>query len=374
MSGRLQWLHVVVRSSSPRRLALAGVVSVALAVGVALIFAHPALAACAPKNSTQPVGSCPSENGLGPILAHSQQDVDILNLFWIILAESAVVFVLVMIALVICIAKFSHRPGQDDEPRQVYGNRRIEISWTVIPAVILFIAFIATVIVMNQVNSPAQAASPSTLKIEAIGHQWWWEFRIPKYHIVTANEVHIPANTLVEVKTTSVDVIHSFWVPELDRQIDATPNNNTIVYIDTGDTGNYAGACYEYCGQGHSWMQFRMVVDPPAKFRRWARNEASPPAPLTSALAAKGESIFFSQSCGGCHTIDGTPANGTAAPNLTHVGDRPIIAGGVLVMSELNLERWIHDPNHWKEGALMPSFPLSHSDLHALAAYLIGLK
>jgi cytochrome c oxidase subunit II len=360
---------------SPRRrvaLMVMVVVSVVMAVGVVVLFSHPALAACAPKNSTQPVGSCPSAPALGPALAHSQQDTDILHLFLIILAESAVVFALVLIALFICIAKFSHRPGHDEEPRQVYGNRRIEIAWTTIPAVILFVAFVATVVVQNQVNSPAHAAG--ALKVEAIGHQWWWEFRIPTYHVVTANEIHIPANTLVEIDTTSVDVIHSFWVPELDRQIDATPNNNTIVYIDTADKGTYAGACYEFCGQGHAWMQFRMTVDTPAKFRRWARHEASPPALPTSALAARGESIFFGQSCGACHTIDGTPANGVAAPNLSHVGSRHIIAGGVLVMSELNLERWIHDPNHWKEGVLMPGFPLSHSDLHALAAYLIGLK
>jgi cytochrome c oxidase subunit 2 len=367
-------LAPLIGSSRRLRLALPVLLAIAIATAAAIVIAHPALAACAPKNSTQPVGSCPSAPALGPALPHSDQTNSILTLFWVILAESAVVFVLVMIALFINITRFSHRPGHDEEPRQVYGNRRIEIAWTTIPAVILFVAFIATVIVMNEVNSPAQAASPSTLKVLAIGHQWWWEFRIPRYHVVTADEVHIPANTLVEIETTSVDVIHSFWVPQLSRQIDATPNNKTIVYIKTGDTGTYPGACYEYCGQGHAWMQFRMTVDPPAKFRLWAAHEASPPSNPRSAVAALGESLFFSLSCGSCHTINGTPANGTAAPNLTHVGSRQIIAGGVLVMSQLNLERWIHVPGRWKEGVLMPGFPLPPSHLHALAAYLLGLK
>lgn len=360
-----RWIHVLKRPLSRSVLAMS------LACGLGSLGTRIVLAA-GKNTSTTPIGSGPSAPALAPLNGASGFALDISNLFWIVLAEAGVVFALVMIALFINIFRFSHRPGHDEEPKQIYGNRRIEIAWTAIPAVILLVAFVTTVVVMNEVNSPADAAS--ALKLEAVGHQWWWEFRLPKYHVVTANEIHIPVHTLVEVETTSVDVIHSFWVPQLDRQIDATPNNHTIVYINANRTGVFPGACYQYCGVGHAWMQFRMVVDTPAKFAAWARRQASPGASPTTNPQAQGQGVFFSQSCSSCHTIGGTPANGTAAPNLSHVGSRWGIAGGVLPMSEINLERWISDPNAWKPGALMPAFSLSKSDLHALAAYLISLK
>ncbi len=335
-----------------------------------MLTSHGALAAG--RNSTTPIGSGPSAAPLAPLHGASRFALDISNLFWIILAESGVVFFLVILALAINIVRFSHKPGQDDEPKQIYGNRRIEVAWTAIPAVILLVALVLTIVTMNAVNSPAHAAS--ALKVEAIGHQWWWEFRIPKYHVVTANEVHLPVHTLVQVDTTSVDVIHSFWIPQLDRQIDATPNNHTIVYIDADRTGTFPGACYEFCGADHAWMQFRAVVQTPARFQAWARREAGAGASPASVQGANGQSVFFSQSCASCHTINGTPANGTAGPNLSHVGSRWGIAGGVLPMSERNLERWVRDPQIYKPGALMPAFDLKKSDLHALAAYLYSLK
>lgn len=363
------------RRAAPMALILRRTWAVMLVSGAAAVVSLallPHLVSAESKNSTTPIGSGPSAPTLAPLQGASGQALDISNLFWIILAESGVVFLIVVVILGINIFRYSHKPGQDEEPHQVYGNRRIEIAWTAIPAVILAVAFVLTVIVMNQVNSPAQAAA--ALKVEAIGHQWWWEFRIPKDHVDSANVIHVPVHTLVEVETTSVDVIHSFWVPQLSRQIDSTPHNHTIVFIDANRTGMFPGACYEFCGQGHAWMQFRMGVDTPAKFRAWVRHESTTAASPSSSLAASGQNVFFSQSCGSCHTISGTPANGTFAPNLSHVGSRWGIAGGVLPMSTKNLERWIQDPGKYKEGALMPNFALTKHQLKALATYLINLK
>lgn len=356
----------------------------ALCVASGTILAAPASTwvLAAHKKSTTPIGSGPAAPPLAPLLPASGEAGDIARLFYIILAESGVVFVFVVIFLGINILRYSHKSGQDEEPPQVFGNRRIEIAWTVIPAIMLAVAFVLTIIVMNQVDNPVKAAGSTKVglpahtpvKLTAIGHQWWWEFRFPQFHVITANEIHIPVHTTVRVDTTSVDVIHSFWIPQLDRQMDATPNNHTILYINADRTGIFPGACYEFCGQGHAWMQFRVVVDTPSKFKAWIAHEAATASVPTSALPGEGQSLFFSQSCASCHTISGTPANGKAAPNLSHVGSRWGIAGGVLPMSEQNLERWIHDPQLYKPGALMPPFALSKHQLHALAAYVIGLK
>jgi cytochrome c oxidase subunit 2 len=326
-------------------------------------------------SSTTPVGSDPPPPPAAfPLNPASRETHAISNLFWIILAESAVVFAFVLVVLFINITRFSAKKGhEDEEPPQVYGNRRVEVGWTLIPAAILAAAMLLTVFVMNLVNNPAQAAGP-TVNMSAIGHQWWWEFKYPQAHVVTANEIHIPVKTNVTVHITSVDVIHSFWIPSLSRQIDATPNIGTFAYMYAERTGVFPGACYEYCGADHAWMQFRVVVDTPARYAAWLAHMAQPAAQPAAVSAQNGEGIFFGSTCSNCHTINGTPATGLAAPNLTHEASRWAIAGGVLPMSRQNLERWIHDPNAYKPGALMPAFSFSKKDLQDLSAYLAGLK
>lgn len=356
-----------------RWLCLAAMALLAMIVA-AVISSHTAVAAGPGQRNTTPVGSDPTAPSLAPLDARSDETKPIVTLFWIVGAESLVVFVLVCAALFINITRFSKRPGREEEPPQVYGNRRIEIAWTVIPAIILLVAFVATVVVMNGINSPANAES--ALKVQAIGHQWWWEFKIPAYGVDTANSLHLPDNRLIEIDTTSVDVIHSFWVPQLVRQMDSTPNNMASVFINHPSRGVYPGACYEYCGQGHAWMQLRVSVDSPSAFRAWAKRQSKPLASNLSPVALQGEGVFLDHSCGACHTLNGlTSATGTAGPNLTHVGSRWGIAGGVLSMSEQNLERWISNPNHWKQGVQMPAFPfLAKQDLHALATFLSEAK
>ena len=326
-------------------------------------------------SSTTPVGSDPPPPALTfPLHPASRQTHIVTNLFWFILAESAVVFAFVVFVLVLNIVRFSAKKGREtEEPTQVYGNRGVEIGWTLIPAAILAVALGLTIFVMNQINNPAEAAGP-TVTIKATGHQWWWQFQYPKSGVVTANEIHIPVNTNIDFEIGSVDVIHSFFVPALSRQIDATPNIRTEAFVFATRTGTYPGACYEYCGADHAWMQFRVVVQTKAKYRAWLAHQAQPAAQPTSPAALNGETIFFGATCSNCHTINGTPAAGFAAPNLTHVASRWAIAGGVLTMSQQNLARWVHDPNAYKPGALMPAFHFNSKDLHDLSAYLAGLK
>ena len=169
-------------------------------------------------------------------------------------------------------------------------------------------------------------------------------------------------------------MIHSFWAPNLSRQIDATPNIGTIAYIYAYKTGVFPGACYEYCGADHAWMQFRVVVDTPAQYAAWISHMSQPAAQPLSLSAQNGEQLFFGATCSSCHTIDGTPAAGKAAPNLTHEASRWAIAGGVLPMSQQNLARWVNDPNAYKPGALMPAFHFNSKQLQDLSAYLAGLK
>jgi cytochrome c oxidase subunit 2 len=293
------------------------------------------------------------------------------DLFWIMLIISGIIFIGVTGAVIISFVKFSSKPGQP-EPKQVFGNRRIEILWTAIPAFILLIAFVVTVKYMRDINSPR--AATRTFDIYAIGHQWWWEFQYPSLGVVTANEVHIPTGITIHYHVKSYDVIHSFWIPQLQRQVDANPGLDNAVFAEFNTPGVYSGACYEYCGAGHSWMKFRAVVETPAQFAAWVKHELARAATPTG-VAAIGEKLFLANTCVSCHAINGTSAGGAVGPNLTHVGSRWTIGAGAAPMTLDAMQHWIYDPTYFKPGVVMPGFPfLSPKEIHAIAVYLLSLK
>jgi cytochrome c oxidase subunit 2 len=309
-----------------------------------------------------------------PLHPHSGEMTEISNLFWIMLAISAIVFIGVSGAIVISIFRFSAKPG-DPEPRQIAGDRRLETLWTVIPFVILIFAFSATIKAITDINTPPKGSHP--LDIVAMGHQWWWEFDYPSYRITTANEMHVPAGVPLHIHVESYDVIHSFWVPQLARQLDANPGQDNPVYVEMNQPGVYAGACYEYCGTAHAWMKFETVVEPKGEFDAWVKHMQSNAATPAGGEAAQGEKVFMAHTCIDCHAINfpGSVANGGVGPNLTHVGSRWTIGAGAAPVSVATLMQWVHDPSSFKPGVNMPPYALlNQKDLKALATYLYSLK
>lgn len=299
--------------------------------------------------------------------------MEISNLFWIMLAISALVFIGVAGAILLSIFRFSARPAAP-EPRQVAGDRRLETLWTIIPFVLLIFAFGATVKGITDINTPAKGGQP--LDIIAMGHQWWWEFDYPTLHITSSNEMHVPAGVPLHIHVESYDVIHSFWVPQLARQLDANPGQDNPVFVKMDQPGTYAGMCYEYCGAAHAWMKFETVVQPKGQFDAWVKHLQSPAARPTG-LAAKGQKVFLSNTCVNCHSIifPGSRAAGGVGPNLTHVGSRWAIGAGAASNTVANLMQWVHQPSSLKPGVNMPGYPLlSQKDLTALATYLHSLK
>ncbi len=343
------------------RLAAWGLSGLVLAGGPAIAFANP------PRPNWNPGPPW------APLTPHSSEMLQISDLFWIMLALSAIIFVGVTFVLLYSIFHFSSKPGDDGDAVQIYGNRTVEIAWTMIPFIILVAAFGATVKTIHSINTPPKGSHP--LDIDAIGHQWWWEFQYPTLGVVTANEVHVPAGVSLHFHVESADVIHSFWVPELQRQIDANPGLDDAVFVEMNRPGTYDGMCYEYCGTAHAWMKFRLIVEPKAAFNAWVAHERKPAAKPATALAAAGQKVFLHNTCIECHAITGTTAGGAVAPNLTHIASRWTIGAGAAPMSEADIMRWVRNPNYYKPGVLMPPYPfLSQKDIHALAAYLISLK
>jgi cytochrome c oxidase subunit 2 len=220
------------------------------------------------------------------------------------------------------------------------------------------------------------APSPRTtaLTVEVVGNQWWWEVRYPGTPAVTANEIHIPARTRVNVVTKSDDVIHSFWVPQLNRKVDSLPGHPNRVLLYADRPGVYRGQCAEFCGPQHAHMAMAVYADPPDRFRAWLANMARPRTAPVAPDAKRGEQVFLADQCASCHTIRGTSARGEIGPDLTHLGTRRTLAALTIPNRPRELARWIHDPQQVKPDNKMPTLDLPPADVRALVAYLEGLR
>jgi cytochrome c oxidase subunit 2 len=272
--------------------------------------------------------------------------------------------------------RFRERPDDDgSEPPQIFGSNQIELSWTIIPVLIVVVLFLATARMIFAIQDAPKP--PAALEVTAIGHQFWWEFRYPALHITTANELHIPVSTDADprptfLQLTSADVIHSFWVPRLAGKEDLLPNRINELWMDPQTAGLYVGQCAQFCGVEHAKMLLRVYVDTPEQFAAWVKQEQQPGA--QSPASAAGRREFESQACMNCHAIAGTAAHGQFGPDLTHFASRKTLASGAADNTTENLEHWIEDPDSIKPGSLMPSMHLTPDQVREITAYLNTLQ
>lgn len=329
-------------------------------------------------------------NTFGPVAASES------FLFYVILVIATIIFVLVEGALIFSIIRYRERPGMPN-PRQIHGNLRIEVLWTVIPSIILFIVLFFTI--QGLVSVATQPAGP-TLNVEVVGHQWWWEFYYPQYHITTADELHAPVNKIVHVDLYSNNVIHSFWIPALTGKTDDIPGHDNQKWFKADKTGTYLGECTEFCGAQHAHMAFNAVIESSDNFNTWVSTQQQAAlSPAANSMAAKGKQIFAGQ-CTACHGIVGVNLKGDddprvkcdnsttpclVGPNLTHFGARSLIAGGILtnnkdqcspgpdLQQRCHLAQWLHDPQGIKPGNDM-MVSLTNDQVNALVVYLESLK
>ena len=294
------------------------------------------------------------------------------NLFTDIFWWAVVVFAIVEGLLLFVIIRYRERKG-GGPPSRLHGHTILEIGWTLAPALILVFIAVPT---MRTIFATAAPAPAGAVRVDVIGHQWWWEFRYPELGIVTANELHLPRGKPVQLEMTSADVIHSFWAPGLGGKRDLTPGRTTRIAFRPDSLGEVAGQCAEFCGASHANMRLRVFVESDSAFAAWAARQVSAAAvPPRGSLAERGRDLFAHGACIACHTITGVPqARGTVGPNLTHVGSRTTVAGAMLPNTEEWLRRWITNAPYLKPGSLMPAMPLPDDQVGALIAYLQSLK
>lgn len=308
------------------------------------------------------------------------------NLSILVFAITGFIFVVVEGVLLYCLIRSRRRvKGDTTEPPQVYGSKPIEIAWTAAPALIVFILTLVTARSLWEVNIDPPAspkANDQTLFVTVVGRQWWWEYTYESYNgktlgFTTANELHIPASEPgaarpVYLTLKSADVCHSFWVPRLAGKTDLIPGHPNSLWFQTEQTGLFLGQCAEFCGTQHANMLIRVVVDTPQDFDKWLDHEAGP-APDDPAVV-DGKASFLAQTCVNCHSVRGTPARGTYAPDLTHLMSRRTLAAGMVPNSPDELRRWVDDPQQIKPGCLMPAFGLSKTDRDLIVGYLMTLR
>ncbi|HET9723089.1 MAG TPA: cytochrome c oxidase subunit II transmembrane domain-containing protein [Actinomycetota bacterium] len=323
--------------------------------------------------------------------------------FWIAVA----VFVLVEGLLLVFVIRYRRRKNRPAQmPAQIHGNNRLEIAWTILPALILAGVAVPTV---TTIFDLAREPQGNTLEVNVLGHQWWWEFDYPKEGITTANELHIPTGRPVvltlcsvglgyEDKPTPSDcqpgppdgaqpaaigdgVIHSFWVPELAGTQDVVPGQANTLVIEADHPGRYSGQCKEFCGLSHAYMKFAVVAHSPSDYEAWVRNQqADAVTPDPGSLAATGMDLFLNGQCIACHAIqgledaNGNPVVANGGPNLTHFASRECFAGCWLPNDHADqLARWLDNPAAVKEGSWMPDYGLTKDEIDALVAYLQSL-
>jgi len=241
-----------------------------------------------------------------------------------------------------------------------------------IPLITLTVLFTASnVVLISKTDAPDPSSTAMT--IEVVGHQWFWEVRYPGTPAVTANELHIPVGTRVELELRTADVIHSFWVPRLNRKADLIPGRTNRILLDADRPGVYRGQCAEFCGLQHAHMGFYVFADSPARFRAWLAAQSRPRSTPATPAGRRGEQVFLAQACASCHTIRGTSASGTVGPDLTHVASRTTLGALTVPNNPGQLAAWVADPQHAKPGNLMPVVPLQGAQLADLVAYLEGL-
>jgi cytochrome c oxidase subunit II len=307
-------------------------------------------------------------SGQSPLTPHSGPEHSITVLWWVMFGGACVGLTVITALLLLGWI----RRNRDALP--FGGNERSATRLVVALGIATPIVVLTALFVWSDVFVIRTTAAPSprstALTVHVVGHQWFWEIRYAGAAGSTANELHIPVRTRVNVVGTSADVIHSLWVPELNRKADLIPGRTSRLLLYADRPGTYLGQCAEFCGLQHAHMEVIVVAEPRARFRQWLRKQGEPAASSGDA----GLGVFMTSGCANCHQIRGTAARSRVGPDLTHVATRATLAAGTIPNDRAHLAEWLRDPQRVKPGSKMPQQPLSRADVAALVTYLQRLR
>jgi len=301
----------------------------------------------------------------------SPEATRITNLHWLMLWVTGAVSFAVITALAIALTSRRTADTRAGERRRT----RAVAAAAIVSTMILLWLLTASVLAGRAVATPV---GPGALRIQIVGHQWWWEVTYPadppSDTVITANEIHVPVGRPVLLELSSTDVIHSFWVPNLNGKKDLIPGRPTRHLLRPERTGVFEGRCAEFCGYQHAHMGFVLIAEEPDRFETWLASERRPASEPIDAAGRHGREVFLSSACVSCHSIRGIGAFGHKAPDLTHLASRRTIGSAMLPNTDGPLAGWIVDSQHIKPGNHMPPNLLPADDLLDLVSYLRSLQ
>ncbi|MBS1303316.1 c-type cytochrome [Loktanella sp. SALINAS62] len=284
---------------------------------------------------------------------------------------AAAIFVFIVTIGLLGVAIMIRHGDKKGVPSFRFSTGLVVAGGVLAPLTAIIAVVISGVLISDETEGDPGLAGPV---IEVTGRQWWWEFRYLNDNgetvAVTANEMHLPVGRRARIKLISDDVIHSFWVPNMQGKTDLIPGQTNILYAEPAQAGRWRGQCAEFCGLQHALMGLLIVAEPTDAYDAWLDHQARP-AVVTD---HPGLDVFVEQNCSICHTVRGTRANGTRGPDLTHVASRATLAAATLPNTRGNMGGWITSTHSVKPGVAMPATAPPPDDLMALLDFLDALE
>jgi cytochrome c oxidase subunit II len=295
--------------------------------------------------------------GISPPESITPSGDTINQIYWVVFAICAAVFVAVETALVLFIVRFRRRPQTPEhaEGPQVHGNTRLEIIWTIVPAAILL-----GIAIFTFARTPAVQANPDgdALRVRVEAHQFYWQYVYPN-GAVSLDILRLPVGRPVELELVSLDVVHSWWVPELTGKLDAVPERTNVLAFRPERTGTFGGACAEFCGIEHALMRTDVEVMEQASFNRWLEQRAAERGGIDLGRAT------WEAACSKCHGLEG---EGDIGP--------PIAGNGTLTNPDGLRDLLRNGQNLSEHEGFMPAVGLGWPEFQfdALIAYIESNK
>ena len=305
--------------------------------------------------------------------------------FWFVTAICIAIFALVAAVIVYAVFNFRARPDDDEDGPPTHGNTGLEIVWTAVPAALVTAISIVSAVVLAQnehlpsASAAAEQRDPlAPLVVDVTAQQFAWLFTYPGFDKATSSTLHLPLHRTVQLRLKSLDVIHSFWVPQFGQKQDAVPGLVTKLVITPKRAGTFPVICTELCGLGHALMRSEAIVTSEDKFIAWTKSQQGGGATGAGGVAPQaGKALFISNGCDGCHTFKPAGANGKVGPDLDKLPALARRAGQPLA-------QFIHDSIVNPDAYVEPGYPkgvmpstfasLPAAQLDALVKYLEGSK
>jgi cytochrome c oxidase subunit 2 len=305
-------------------------------------------------------------------LAASAQAVPIDQMLNLELIFMSFFFALIIVPMAYSLIVFRRKKGDTTDAEHMEGNTTLEIGWTVVP---LFI--VTAFAYIGAVNlAETRRVDPDAIIVKVTGIQWSWKFEYPAEG-VTSDELHLPVDKQVLLQMTSLDVIHSFWVPEFRVKQDLVPGRITELRITPTLAGNYKVRCAELCGTSHAYMEKPVIISTQADFDVWMEEQVALAEEAAATPEGRGQALVANNGCAACHSITGAQGIGPTWSGL--FGHEVLLTDGTTVVAdEAYITESIKSPQAKIVAGfgtqLMPTYGFTDEQIADIVAYIKTLR